>query len=633
MFRRICSNSILLIGVAGTTLVSTTEAQEFLPMKAEQEVSRVLDLKNQFEVKANSTVSDFSARANRMAQNPITITAPPAPSITNTAPSQTASSRPSVAYDEIDSSMFKPRGATMESDQSATPTFAQPATSDKMFAPKLSSGTPERVAANKPFGVLPKPATTGTLISAPISRNESAPLITTNISAPEFINVNETATVQIDVKNAGNATVDNIKLMAMLPADISVDSRQGSFVDGKCTFEIESLRPGQKRQLTMAVKTKIKRSLDIQTELMVSSKSSVTVGVRQPQLTVSIEGPKQTNIGQKAVHIITVTNIGDGVATDVNLVADIPQSMRVIEKSGFERPETLRPGEKATAKITSMPREAGAIEMAFAAEGVSVKADPAKAGLRVMQPELRVAAIGPDMNFVERDGIYTITVDNPGEVDINNVKVQFVIPDGFKVTTISRQAKMDSATRTLTWNFDQIKAQAEQSVQLKAIATTNGDKFCRIRVASDETNEKEISLKTMIATRAELGIQMKNIGGPVQVGNEATFVVVVENRGSSLANDLEIEVQLPAGMRPASPKDGVVDEDTNSILFADSALAAGKSREFRFSAVGVAKGEHIVRSSLQTVDTKQRIIVENSVFVYEPAQARVSESMQSTVPR
>ena len=632
MFRCFYSKSFLLIGVAGTALVSSTEAQEFLPMKAEQEVSRVLDLKNQIELKTNDAVSDFSARANRMVQNPITITPPPTPTITNTTPSQTASSRPKVAYDEIDSSMFKPRGTTMASDQSATPTFAK-TEGDKMFAPKVSIEAPERVASNKPFGVLPEPTSTSTTISAPISRNESAPLVTTNISAPEFINVNETATVRIEIKNAGNSTVENVKLMAMLPADISVDSRQGTFVDGKCTFEVESLRPGQKRQLTMDVKTNVKRSLDIQTELMVSSKSSVSVGVRQPQLTVSIEGPKQTNIGQKATHIITVTNVGDGVAKDVNLVADIPQSMRIIEKSGFERPETLRPGEKAQAKIVSLPREAGGIEMAFAAEGVSVKADAAKAGLRVMQPELRVAAIGPDMNFVERDGIYTITVDNPGEVDINNVKVQFVIPDGFKVTTISRQAKMDQDSRTLSWEFDRIKAQAEQSIQLKAIATTNGDKFCRIRVASDETNEKEVSLKTMIATRAELSIQMKNIGGPVQVGNEATFVVMVENRGSSLANDLEIEVQLPAGMRPASPKDGVVDHDTNSILFADSALAAGKSREFRFSAVGIAKGEHIVRSSLETVDTKQRIIVENSVFVYEPAQARVSESMQSTVPR
>jgi hypothetical protein len=96
---------------------------------------------------------------------------------------------------------------------------------------------------------------------------------------------------------------------------------------------------------------------------------------------------------------------------------------------------------------------------------------------------------------------------------------------------------------------------------------------------------------------------------------------------------MEIEVQLPAGMRPASPRDGIVDEDGNSILFADSELAAGKTREFRFSAVGVEKGEHVVRSSLESVGSKQRITVENSVYVYEPAQARVSESLSPSIPR
>ena len=218
-------------------------------------------------------------------------------------------------------------------------------------------------------------------------------------------------------------------------------------------------------------------------------------------------------------------------------------------------------------------------------------------------------------------------------MDVNNVKVQFTIPEGVTVSTISRQAKMDAQRGTLTWKFETIQAQTEQTIQLKAIAENEGEKVCRIKVASDETDEKEVSLKTMIATRAELSIQMQNVGGPVQVGNEATFVVIVENRGSSVAKDMEIEVQLPTGMRPATPRDGVVDEDANSILFADSELRPGKVREFKFSAIGVQKGEHVVRSSLESVGSNQRIIVENSVFVYEPVQARVSESLSPSIPR
>ena len=443
----------------------------------------------------------------------------------------------------------------------------------------------------------------------------------------------ESAPVRIDVHNPGKVTVYDVMLVATLPPNAQVDSRQGRIENGQCTFEINSLEPGESRQLLMDIVTKEKLALNIDTALTISNRNKVKVGVRQPMLEVSIEGPSQTNIGSQATHVVTVRNTGDGIARNVNLIADIPEMLQIINKSGFESPETLRPGQQAQARIVTLPLKPGQTELGFAAEGNFCKAQPAETGLRITQPELRIAAIGPDMNFVERDGIYTITIDNPGEVDVNNVEVQFVIPQGVKVTTISHQAKMDGQQRTLTWNFDRILAQTEQTIQLKAIASDEGEKLCRIRVGSDETNDKEVSLKTIIATRAELGIQMRNIGGPIQVGSEASFVVVVENRGSSIASDMEIEVQLPQGMRPANPADGIVDEEANSILFADSELRPGKTREFKFTAIGVEKGEHIVRSSLESVGSKQRIIVENSVFVYEPAQARVSESLSPSIPR
>ena len=634
MIRRICSKSLLLIGFAGASLVSNVQAQEHLIDTAKDEVSRVIQLKNKIETEAEKTVAEVSSRSERLARNPLVVLEPASSPV----------AKPQVAYDQIDSAEplsgqnFKPAssGSFLPSSQKsfAPKLISKPvieSNDSNTFKPRAFVGNSKPLASNVSF--TKTPTGLGSPISAPTRRSESAPLVTTTIAAPEFVNVNEPAKVFIEVRNPGKVTAYDVTLVATLPENVKVDSRNGNFVDGKCTFEIASLRAGENRQLSMDVITTEKRALNIDTELKIATRNQVKVAVREPKLVVSIEGPGQTNIGSKATHLITVANVGDGVAQNVNLIADIPDSFRIIEKSGFERPETLRPGDKAQAKIVSMPHQAGPMKIAFAAEGKSTNAEPASTALRVMQPELRVDARGPDMNFVERDGIYTISVNNPGEVDVNNVEVQFVIPQGVKVTTISRQAKMDSDRRTLTWTFDQIKSSSEQTVQLKAVATDDGEKVCRIRVASDETNEKEVSLKTLIATRAELSIQMQNIGGPVQVGNEATFVVVVENRGSSTANDLEIEVQLPAGMRPASPKYGNVDEDSNAILFADSALGAGKTREFRFSTVGVAKGEHVVRSSLQAGSSKQRIIVENSVFVYEPAQARVSESLQPTVPR
>lgn len=619
MYRRLLVKCLLLTGFVGTSLVSTAQAQNLLIDGAKEEASRVIQLKNQVQEKAVEAVAEVSSRTNRLASNPLATI--PAPTITTSSTKLT----PQVAFDEIDTP--SPLTSSFNPNAFKAPTITDPPAPQEKPQPKVTieNRTP---ATNVSYSKAPRGTTT-----SPIRRSESAPFATTTVSAPEFVNVNETVPVTIDVRNPGKVAIHNVSLVARLPQHVQVDTRKGRVEDGTCSFDVGSLQPGETRQLTMDVVATKKQALSIETDLTISSRSNVKVGVRQPRLSVSVEGPSQTNIGSKAVHVITVTNTGDGVARNVNLVADIPEWMRIVQKSGFESPETLGPGQEAKARIVTVPHQSGQAELAFAATGKSCKATPAETALRVTQPELRVAAIGPDMNFVERDGVYTITIDNPGEVDVNNVEVQFAIPEGVTVSTISRQAKMDGQRGTLTWKFDTIEAQTEQTIQLKAIAKSEGEKVCRIRVASDETNEKEVSLKTMIATRAELSIQMRNIGGPVQVGNEATFVVIVENRGSSLAKDMEIEVQLPTGMRPASPRDGVVDEDANSILFADSELRPGKVREFKFSAVGVQKGEHVVRSSLESVGSNQRIIVENSVFVYEPTQARVSESLSPSIPR
>jgi len=137
----------------------------------------------------------------------------------------------------------------------------------------------------------------------------------------------------------------------------------------------------------------------------------------------------------------------------------------------------------------------------------------------------------------------------------------------------------------------------------------------------------------MIVTRADLSIRMKTVGGPVQVGTPTDFIVYVENRGSNMANESQIEIQLPEGLRPSRPEEGIVDKASNVVKFSDANLKPGETREFKFSALAVSEGEQIVRSMLRADGSEQRIIAENSVFVYQPTQARVSESLTPAFTR
>ncbi len=471
------------------------------------------------------------------------------------------------------------------------------------------------------------------IAAAPIRSLKSSPAILTEITAPEYVNVGELAKVTINVRNPGQSTIHDIQLRAIVPADAQPNPVGGILEDDQCSFEISSLQPGEQRKLTIEMTPSEKEALDIATQITIADRKRIQVGVRKPNLELSVQGPSQANIGAATTHTVTIANTGDGVARNVRLEADFPDQLKFIRQAGMNAPKTLIPGQKMKVQVTSMPQTPGITGLTFLATGTAIESDPKNTSIRVTQPELRVAAVGPDMNFVHRDGIYTISIENAGEVDVNNVSIRFDIPKGFKITTINRPAKMDARANALTWRFDKIESQSQRNIQLKAIATSEGEKTCNIVIDSNETAEKALALKTIIATRADLSIRMKNIGGPVQVGSETEFVVIVENRGSNMASDMEIQIQLPEGLRPNQPEEGIIDEASNSILFSDSNLSPGKTREFRFSAIGIEKGEQIVRSSLQSVGSEQRIISENSIFVYEPTQARVSESLSPQVPR
>ena len=257
------------------------------------------------------------------------------------------------------------------------------------------------------------------------------------------------------------------------------------------------------------------------------------------------------------------------------------------------------------------------------------------APLKISQPELKVLAVGPNMNFVDRDGIYSIKVDNSGEVDVSDVAVALVIPRGMEVTTINREAKMDEASQTLTWKFDSIKARSNETIQLRAVSKQPGEQVCRISVASNETRKSEFMLKTAINARADLSIDMANNSGPVQIGSKASFDVNVVNKGSQSASDVEVMIELPPSlMVVAKDNSGVtVDEGSNSVRFRSSQVKPGKKLSFTFTALGVAKGEHIVRSALKAAGSERRVIVEESVYVYETNESRISENLKPVFPR
>ncbi len=611
--------------VASILAANPLKAQDFDPQT--DVVSRVIELQKPFQQTAEKSAaalnSGLMTAGERLAKNPVAdFTADKMEAVTSVMKNTAGQFSPSqVQYDVIGN----------RSIENAPPAFFGP-------TPSMASDNSSTTSRASRVSFSKNAVATSYDVVSPAETNRTAktPIITAEISTPEFVNVNEPTDVKISLRNAGSQSVERVKFLVALPADtelVSANPQPISQENGQLEFEISGVASNQNRDIVIRVLPKTKRPMTFETQLQVIETQTVAVSVRQPKLVLQVDGPSQVNIGDTTTHTVTIANTGDGYAQSVRLQGNFPDELRFMDQEGMSAPRTLAPGKSMKVRIKSLAKLPGNVKLDFSAQGVGVEADPAVSALKISQPELKVFAAGPNLNFVNQDGIYTIKVDNAGEVNVSDVEVVLAIPHGMKVTTINRQAQMDESRGTLQWKFPLIKARSTETIQLKALATKPGSQVCSILISSKETREKEFKLTTEVASRADLSINMQNGSGPVRVGGTATFDVVIENRGSSSASDVEIAIQLPASLMAMKNSDLFVDEGANTLTFIDSQLPRGEKRSFKFEVVGVAKGEHVVRSVLKTSGSERRVIVEDSVFVFETNEARVSENLSPLMPR
>ena len=469
----------------------------------------------------------------------------------------------------------------------------------------------------------------------PVSLQHKAAKIDSRIEMPAYLNLNQPANIKLTIVNNGDVAAPSVKVLADIPAHAKfVRSNPAPLrMDGqRYEFQLFDLAAQQSREISIELVPTEKKPIDMAAEIVVENAQRFSVSVREPKIKLNLQGPAEVKLGQSINHKVILENVGDGLAERVSLEAVFPNQLRLAQKSGLVIP-TIEPGQKIEIEMPSQATSAGNGEILVSIAGNGMETQVGKAGIRVLQPELEIAASGPQLNFVNREGVYSIDLKNAGEVNATNVAISLKVPRGLKVTTISHEAKVDAKTNTLTWNFEQIPSNTERSIKFIAVATEAGQQDCIFTINTVETTAKTIHLSTNVVTRPELNVKIVNLSGPIQVGGKTEFMITVENSGSSLANDVTVKLELPEALVPDRQNGVEIISLGNAMTFETKKLQPGQKKEFRITAVASEPGEHVVRSILTSSSSARQITSEAVIYVYELNQSRVSESVPPAVIR
>ena len=414
----------------------------------------------------------------------------------------------------------------------------------------------------------------GVTVSTPITLRPVANLgITQTVNSP--VNVGNTVTYTVTVKNNGPNTAHNIRIQDIIPAGFTAVTSLGSYSNG--IWAITSLDNGATATLTitgtatssMAGLTTSNTATELdQAEEYTSPLPTSTAGVYTKKADVALTQTTSStpvNVGDTVTYTVTATNHGPDTATNINIRDIIPSGLTNVVvtpsagttySNGIWTIPNLINGGIATLTIAG---KAGADMAGLTTANTATRtsqteynsqaATSTSSGIYVKKADVVITNTASSSKLnVGQTGTFTITVTNNGPDTATNIVINDPLPSGFSASatggtysngiwTINSLASQHSVTLTFTGLIT--STMAGTNITNHATETQTEYPPATIADATIHVNKANVAIN-----KAVNGVS-KAI---VNVGDTITYLITVTNNGPDSATGLQITDLVPSGL-------------------------------------------------------------------------------------
>ena len=361
--------------------------------------------------------------------------------------------------------------------------------------------------AKKQFTISGVPSSVGDLISctsatyslhACVLTKVLQPALKLTVKSSDVVLECDPVIVNYDVINEGTGTTRNVVVNHKLPTGLTTLDGSSSVV-----LNIESLAPGKRassRKLLKAGRTGNFSSTALATaEGGLKSSANTNTKVVVPVLTVDVSGPQKILLSRKATYLINVANRGDGIADNLNLIMNVPASVRVdkISNNGrqagnriiWDKLGALKPNQSINTSVTLEPRQKGTVDVSALAKATcaaEVK-DLAKTLVEGIPAILLEVIDLSDPVAVGEYVTYVIKVTNQGTADGTNIRILATLENAMQYVSSQGASKAQVSGTTVRFNpLARLAPKQVASWQIKVRAASTGDVRFKIKLESDQ---------------------------------------------------------------------------------------------------------------------------------------------------
>ncbi|MCC7476495.1 MAG: DUF11 domain-containing protein [Pirellulales bacterium] len=439
--------------------------------------------------------------------------------------------------------------------------------------------------------------------------------------APGEIQVGKPAKFVVQVRNVGAHAADNVTIRDEVPQGTTLVSTSPSAASegGTLVWQLGKLSPGEDRTVEMQLMPTAEGELGSVATVSYSAQASVKTKCTMPQLAVRMSTSGEVMIGQQQHIKIEIRNPGTGDATGVMLFENVPPNVKHVAGPALEfEIGTLRPGETRELDLVLTAEKAGKVVNTLTAKADGNLSVQQQVEFEVIAPALAVSLEGPERRYLERPATYEVSVNNPGTAPAHDVQIVTKLPKGMRFVRANNMGEYDPATHAVYWSLAELPKGERGSVELVAMPTETGPQTLQVDGRAQQGLSDHTQREVVVEGLAAIMFEVRDLEDPIEVGGETGYEIRVVNQGTKAAANVQVSVDLPAGLKVLSAEGETSHRIQPGKLVYEplGQLAPKADTVFRFRVQGLQPGDQRINVQVNTDDLGQPIRREESTRVF-----------------
>ena len=444
----------------------------------------------------------------------------------------------------------------------------------------------------------------------------SAPQISVRVNGPAAIVLGKAADYTVVVVNEGREAARDLHIRMSIPAGVDLMQSESNYgatrrqEEGgadRLIWAIDEVPARSRMELTLKLVARESQPIDFQLDWIFRAlTASSPITVLQPQLELTVAGPKDVLFGETITYLITLANPGNGDAE--NVVVKLGTSNNAPETIDVG---TINAGQQKEVEVQLVASQAGIMKLRAVAQAAGDLNAEIVEEVTVRRAALEVAMSGPKVKYAATESVYEVRLSNTGNAAAEDVAAMVLLPPGSKLVSASDGGK--AAGTGVNWRLGSLGPGAERSLQLVCELTAAGDNRVEVRLQGAGGITTSDSVITQVQSLADLKLLVNEPKGPRPLGEVVTYEIQISNRGTKAAEKVNVVVQFSEGVEPVSA-DGFKSEIlAGQVVFNPiSKIDAGQQVTLKVRAKSEKDGSHLFRVEVKCAEPETRLVSEGT---------------------